>query len=87
MKMCIEWLSLKVNDPLYRDEVYCLLSKGFTEGKPYAMETANGKHFATTQYLRAAHGKSEKEWPFISCSNIAFTEVCIPVARVEPSRC
>lgn len=44
------------------------------------METANGKHFATTQYLRAAHGKSEKEWPFISCSNMAFTEVCVYVA-------
>jgi hypothetical protein len=43
------------------------------------METANGKHFATTQYLRAAHGKSEKEWPFISCSNMAFTEVYVPV--------
>lgn len=40
------------------------------------METANGNHFITTQYVRAAHGKAEKEWPFISCSNSAFTEVC-----------
>lgn len=52
-----------------------LTLEGFTEGKPYAMETANGKHFVTTQYVRAAHGKSEKEWPFISCSNMGFTEV------------
>jgi hypothetical protein len=47
------------------------------------METANGKHFVTTQYLRAAHGKSEKEWPFISCSNAHFTEVCIVMLDVK----
>ncbi|KAI9740857.1 MAG: hypothetical protein M1818_004462 [Claussenomyces sp. TS43310] len=48
--------------------------KGFTEGKPYAIEAANGKPIVTTQYIRAAHGKLEKEWPFVSCSNSRFTE-------------
>lgn len=40
------------------------------------MESANGKHFKTTQYVRAAHGKSERNWPFITCSDSPFTEVC-----------
>lgn len=48
--------------------------KGFVEDRPYAVETANGKHFKTTQYLRAAHGKAERNWPFITCSDSPFTE-------------
>lgn len=47
---------------------------GFEEGKPYAMETANGKHFVTNQYIIAAHGKLTTARPFISCSNSPFTE-------------
>jgi RNA polymerase-associated protein RTF1 len=53
--------------------------KGFVEDRPYAVETANGKHFKTTQYIRAAHGKAERNWPFITCSDSPFTEVCIMV--------
>jgi RNA polymerase-associated protein RTF1 len=49
---------------------------GFVEDRPYAVETANGKHFKTTQYIRAAHGKAERNWPFITCSDSPFTEVC-----------
>ncbi|KAK6583968.1 hypothetical protein PZA11_003698 [Diplocarpon coronariae] len=47
----------------------------FVEDRPYAVENANGKLFKTTQYVRAAHGKSERNWPFISCSDSPFTEV------------
>ncbi|CZR59892.1 related to Pol II transcription elongation factor [Phialocephala subalpina] len=50
------------------------LIKGFVEDRPYAIETANGKHFKTTQYIRAAHGKAERNWPFITCSDSPFTE-------------
>ncbi|KAF3058209.1 RNA polymerase-associated protein RTF1 [Daldinia childiae] len=50
------------------------LVKGFTKGKPYAMEKSNGQNFVTDQYIRAAHGKSERDWPFISCSDSPFTE-------------
>lgn len=50
------------------------LIKGFAEDRPYAMETANGKHFKTTQYVRAAHGSSVRNWPFITCSDSPFTE-------------
>lgn len=49
---------------------------GFTEGKPYAMEGVNGKPITTNQYAVVAVGKSEKEWPFLACSNSKFTEVC-----------
>ncbi|KAI0842435.1 plus-3-domain-containing protein [Hypoxylon sp. FL0890] len=48
--------------------------KGFTQGKPYAMEKPNGQNFVTDQYIKAAHGKAEREWPFISCSDSQFTE-------------
>ncbi|KAI5923139.1 hypothetical protein F4810DRAFT_225663 [Camillea tinctor] len=48
--------------------------KGFTTGKPYAMEKPNGQSFVTNQYIRAAHGKAERDWPFISCSDSPFTE-------------
>jgi RNA polymerase-associated protein RTF1 len=54
--------------------------KGFVEDRPYAVETANGKHFKTTQYIRAAHGKAERNWPFITCSDSPFTEVCSMVS-------
>ncbi|KAI9813269.1 MAG: hypothetical protein M1827_004211 [Pycnora praestabilis] len=48
--------------------------KGFMEGKPYAMESLNGKHFITNQYALVALGKSEKEWPLLACSDSRFTE-------------
>ncbi|ORY59598.1 uncharacterized protein BCR38DRAFT_59954 [Pseudomassariella vexata] len=48
--------------------------KRFATGKPYAMEKANGQTFVTDQYVVAAHGKSEREWPFIACSDSPFTE-------------
>ena len=40
------------------------------------MEGNNGKSFVTNQYALVTYGKSEKEWPFIACSNAKFTEVC-----------
>lgn len=48
---------------------------GFTEGRPYAMEAPNGRSFVTNQYTVLAHGKAEREFPFIACSDSAFTEV------------
>lgn len=47
---------------------------GFKEDRPYAMMSNNGKQFSTTQYVIAAHGKSERSWPFIACSDSRFTE-------------
>ncbi|KAI9671915.1 MAG: hypothetical protein M1817_002354 [Caeruleum heppii] len=48
--------------------------KSFTEGKPYGMTSETGKQIVTTQYALAAHGKAQKEWPFIVCSDSDFTE-------------
>lgn len=48
---------------------------GFKTGKAYAMEKKSG-HFVTDQYIVAAHGKAERDWPFFSCSDKPFTEVC-----------
>ncbi|KAL9114653.1 MAG: hypothetical protein Q9227_001331 [Pyrenula ochraceoflavens] len=48
--------------------------KGFEKGRPYAMAGPNGRMFATDQYVRAAHGKAERNWPFLECSNQKFTE-------------
>ncbi|KAL8831582.1 MAG: hypothetical protein Q9191_000791 [Dirinaria sp. TL-2023a] len=46
---------------------------GFNEGKHYAIESANGKAFPTNQYATVAIGKSQKDMPFIACSNQKFT--------------
>ncbi|KAK8014204.1 RNA polymerase 2 transcription elongation factor [Apiospora arundinis] len=48
--------------------------KRFTTGKPYAMQKKTGQNFVTDQYVVAAHGKAEREWPFIVCSESDFTE-------------
>ena len=40
------------------------------------MEGTNGKPFTTNQYALIAIGKSDKQWPFIACSNAKFTMVC-----------
>ncbi|KAI2466663.1 plus-3-domain-containing protein [Annulohypoxylon bovei var. microspora] len=56
--------------PVYRMAII----KGFTQGKPYAMSKSNGQTFVTDQYIKAAHGKSERDWPFIICSDSSFTD-------------
>ncbi|UNI15826.1 RNA polymerase-associated protein rtf1 [Purpureocillium takamizusanense] len=47
------------------------LIKGFTTSRPYAIMSPNGA-FVTDQYVKAAHGKSVKEFPFIAASNGKF---------------
>ncbi|KEY73730.1 hypothetical protein S7711_06306 [Stachybotrys chartarum IBT 7711] len=47
--------------------------KGFTTGRPYALNGPNGT-FVTDQYVKAAHGKAVKEFPFIAASSGKFTE-------------
>ncbi|KAI1814447.1 hypothetical protein GGS20DRAFT_548731 [Poronia punctata] len=47
--------------------------KGFTQGRPYAMQKLN-KAFVTDQYVKLAHGKTVREYPFISCSDSPFTD-------------
>ncbi|KAJ9156461.1 RNA polymerase-associated protein RTF1 [Pleurostoma richardsiae] len=62
-------------DPNTRENVYRMaVIKGFTKGKPYAIETRTGKQIVTDQYATAAHGKSVRDWPFVMCSDSPFTE-------------
>jgi RNA polymerase-associated protein RTF1 len=51
-------------------------SQGVTTGRPYAVENEQHKTIVTDQYVVAAHGKAEKEWPYIACSESPFTDVC-----------
>ena len=48
------------------------------------MEKPNGQSFVTDQYVVAAHGKAQKEWPFIACSDSPFTEVGSLFAMSHP---
>ncbi|KAI1194669.1 hypothetical protein F5X97DRAFT_310325 [Nemania serpens] len=48
--------------------------KGFTQGRPYAMQRIQQQSFVTDQYVRIAFGKTVKEFPFISCSDSPFHE-------------
>lgn len=47
---------------------------GIAVGKPYALNGPSGS-FVTDQYVIAAHGKAEKEFAFIFCSDKPVTEV------------
>ncbi|CAH0014332.1 unnamed protein product [Clonostachys rhizophaga] len=55
------------------DQYRMALIKGFTTSRPYALSGPNGS-FVTDQYVKAAHGKSSKEFPFIAASSGKFTE-------------
>lgn len=45
------------------------------------MEAPNGRSFVTNQYALVAHGKAEREFPFIACSDSPFTEVCMQIRQ------
>ncbi|KAF7563019.1 hypothetical protein G7046_g1117 [Stylonectria norvegica] len=49
------------------------LIKGFATGRPYALVGPNGS-FVTDQYIKAAHGKAIKEFPFIAASSGKFSD-------------
>mgnify|MGYP007115603832 CR=1 FL=1 len=40
------------------------------------MEGPNGRSFVTTQYAVLTQGNTERDFPFIACSDSPFTEVC-----------
>ena len=48
---------------------------GFNAGRPYAMPDQRGHQMVVDTYVKVAHGKAQREWPFISCSDRGFTEV------------
>ncbi|KKZ62144.1 hypothetical protein EMCG_03388 [[Emmonsia] crescens] len=71
---CYVRVVVGVNKETQQNEYRLCLIKRFAEGKPYAMEAPNGRNFITTQYAVLTHGKSEREFPFIACSDSSITE-------------
>ncbi|KAK4240197.1 hypothetical protein C8A03DRAFT_31672 [Achaetomium macrosporum] len=62
-------------DPSTKQDVYRMaLIKGFAQGTPYAIPDGSGHQMVVDLYVFAAHGKAERKWPFISCSDRPFTE-------------
>ncbi|KAJ4302575.1 RNA polymerase-associated protein rtf1 [Collariella sp. IMI 366227] len=62
-------------DPETRQEIYRMaVIKGFTQGRPYAIPDHSGHPMVVDLYVKAAHGKAQREWPFIACSDRNFTE-------------
>ncbi|KAI4720407.1 hypothetical protein E4T48_03354 [Aureobasidium sp. EXF-10727] len=74
IRNCYARVSIGVNRDTGAPQYRMAQIKSFASGKPYQMEGVNGKPFVTDQYAVVAHGKAEKEWPFIACSDSSFTE-------------
>ncbi|EHA24040.1 hypothetical protein ASPNIDRAFT_181543 [Aspergillus niger ATCC 1015] len=71
---CYARVNIGPNRETGQNEYRLCLIKKFSEGKPYAMEGQNGRSFVTNQYAVLAHGKAEREFPFVACSDSPFTE-------------
>ncbi|GAB1215103.1 hypothetical protein ATERTT37_004286 [Aspergillus terreus] len=71
---CYARVNIGPNRDTGQNEYRLCLIKKFTEGRPYSMEGPNGRSFVTNQYAVLAHGKAEREFPFIACSDSPFTE-------------
>ncbi|KAI5309597.1 hypothetical protein KEM55_002862 [Ascosphaera atra] len=74
ISLCFVRLSIGLNKQTGQNEYRLAQIKKFVEGKPYAMEGSNRRNFVTTQYAVLAHGKAERPFPFIACSDQPFTE-------------
>ncbi|KAK0616267.1 hypothetical protein B0T14DRAFT_243502 [Immersiella caudata] len=62
-------------DPEKGHDVYRMaVIKGFNQGRPYAITDQTGNQMVVDLYVNAAHGKAQREWPFIMCSDSHFTE-------------
>ncbi|KAL1990139.1 hypothetical protein VTN49DRAFT_5978 [Thermomyces lanuginosus] len=71
---CFTRVNIGPNRETGQNEYRVCIIKKFTTGKPYAIQGANGRTFVTDQYAVVAHGKAEREFPFIACSDSPFTE-------------
>ncbi|KAM7199379.1 hypothetical protein V8F20_005774 [Naviculisporaceae sp. PSN 640] len=82
-------------DPVTRQDVYRMaVIKGFTQKAAYAMPSSSGQQMVVESYVKAAHGKAVREWPFIMCSDSGFTEaewnryktVCVAEGGTIPTK-
>ncbi|CRK27047.1 hypothetical protein BN1708_004269, partial [Verticillium longisporum] len=70
---CYVRVSLGPDPKTGQDDYRLAKIKGIAVGKPYALNGPSGS-FVTDQYVIAAHGKAEKEFAFIFCSDKPVTE-------------
>lgn len=63
-----------MNDVAGNPSPELMIYAGFTTSRPYAIEGPNGT-FIVDQYVKAAHGKAAREFPFIAASSGKFSEV------------
>ncbi|KAK3383969.1 hypothetical protein B0T24DRAFT_70833 [Lasiosphaeria ovina] len=62
-------------DPSTRQDVYRMaVIKGFNRSRPFALMDQSGHQMVADLYVLAAHGKAQREWPAIACSDSKFTE-------------
>ncbi|KAJ5538326.1 hypothetical protein N7494_007805 [Penicillium frequentans] len=71
---CYARVNIGPNNETGQNDYRLCLIEGFNQGKPYAIEGANGRPFVTDQYAKLAHGKAVRDFPFIACSDSAITE-------------
>ncbi|KXG45942.1 Plus-3 [Penicillium griseofulvum] len=71
---CYARLSIGPHPDSGQNEYRLGLITGISLGKPYALEGGNGRPFVTDQYVKLAHGKSVRDFPFVTFSNSPITE-------------
>ncbi|OQE37313.1 hypothetical protein PENCOP_c010G04015 [Penicillium coprophilum] len=71
---CYARLSIGPHPESGQNEYRLGLITGISQGKPYALEGENGRSFVTDQYVKLAHGKSVRDFPFVTFSNSPLTE-------------
>ncbi|KAJ5801134.1 uncharacterized protein N7518_003202 [Penicillium psychrosexuale] len=71
---CYARLSIGPHPETGQNEYRLGLITGISQGKPYALEGENGRSFVTDQYVKLAHGKSVRDFPFVTFSNSPLTE-------------
>ncbi|KAJ5210593.1 Plus-3 [Penicillium cf. griseofulvum] len=71
---CYARLSIGPHPDSGQNEYRLGLITGISQGKPYALEGENGRSFVTDQYVKLAHGKSVRDFPFVTFSNSPLTE-------------
>ncbi|KAJ5530860.1 hypothetical protein N7527_004253 [Penicillium freii] len=71
---CYARLSIGPHPDSGQNEYRLGLITGISQGKPYALEGENGRSFVTDQYVKLAHGKAVRDFPFVTFSNSPLTE-------------
>ena len=74
MEGCFVRVNLGVNQQTGQNVYRMTQIREIITAKRYGMEDRDGKPFSTDQWVRTGSGTSEKNFPFIACSDSPFTE-------------